>query len=304
LNARLFILLLIASLLAGCSAHQLRREFYRGEIRYLHTQAEKDYLAGDYVAAGHLYQQILELDPGDEPARIQMAHLALARGEATQAVKAYLDIVKDNPGKRGMIEPYLAYAMTMPAKAEALDVQATKAPEILPGRHGRPDTQDDARPATGTDPVASSLKELRRRLTLVPGSGSGPLGRFILELGDILPWVAAHQRVLGPAQQSVSRELLALYGQGRLADCAICLEFASLWYGAQARGPQLDVMTGALANASLDPKARGEIAYLLGLAYERAGARAKAVHIYLENQADPRVRKRLLRFSGRSNIDR
>jgi len=105
-----------------------------------------------------------------------------------------------------------------------------------------------------------------------------------------------HQHVLGPAQQSVSRELLALYGQGRLADCAICLEFASLWYGAQARGPQLDVMTGALANTSLDPKARGEIAYLLGLAYERAGARTKAVRIYLENQADPRVRKRLLRL--------
>ncbi len=281
--------LLVLALLAGCDSHLLRREFYRGELRHLHQEGVRQYREGDYPAAERTFRRILQLDPGNEAARLQLAHLALARGEGGRASEAYRAIMEEEPGQARAIEPYLAYAVTLPppgsetAADEPRDGPVSGAGTAAGGARERP--LFDRRP----------VARLRSLLEGVPEQGTGELRRFVLDREDLAAWVYRWRRAFTPERAAINTLLPELYREGELTDCTPCLELAALWYGERTEGERLELLEAVLGRTDLRKELREEITYRLGLALERAGRRAEAIRRYLSIADYPRARARLER---------
>ncbi len=279
--------------MSACSMQSIKSEFYRGEIKYLHSEAVTSYKAGDYTTAKQLLENILGMQEDYLPAQIQLAHIALAEGRGAQALSYYKEVLAQSPDSIDELEPYLAYAMTMPASLKDGDGGVNS--ESVIGRGGSAKNHLTSTTSTViTTQIArrQGLEMLVEILETTDQSRIDQLHLFIQQIVEPEAWISNQRKVMNPEIQQVSAQLLQNYQENGFDNCTVCLTFAALWFGSLATQEQWPVLTEAIEQTR-DGAIRDTLIYDLGLSYEQSGEHVLAINTYLKSPSDPRIMQRL-----------
>jgi len=251
----LFIISLI--LLQACGNYSLRREFYRGEIRYQLDVGNTLYKQGKLEDAMTAYRKAVHMAPNDAEAHAALGNAYLAKGDAQHAEKQYRRAIVLKPELKKVLESSLAYTLSSPAERD----HAT---------------------------VTSLLEALK-----VADTGNmQALKEYASAIRDMPAWSLNRHRVLNASTRTISQGFLKLYHSGALASCAACLKLAASWC-AEENNPEHFPLIMKAIKGTADTSLAATLAYKLGLAYEKNGQHAKAMDVYLMFPDDRRIAKRL-----------
>jgi len=244
-------------LLMACGSPAVRYEFYRGEVKHLHTEGNKAYQAGDYVKAAEHYQAILEMVPKYAEAHAALGNVALANGNTDEAMKYYNAAITIKPGMSGSLQNYQAYAVTLPKKDKL-------------------------------HPVSGLIKALKQ----AESGDNSQLQAFVRGLADKRAWVANQRKYFSQNVKLISDLTGRQYQRGQYKSCTDCLLFAAYWVATTADEQHFGILNEGLS--LVRSKEDGAyLAYHLGVALERVGKRREAIDVYLRYPNDPRILARI-----------
>jgi tetratricopeptide (TPR) repeat protein len=235
----------------------LRYEFYRNEIVYLHNEGNKLYKQGKYEEAKQYFEKILEMAPEYAEAHASIGNVALVMSEQENAKNFYAAASSIKPELSSQTETSLAYIATTPSR--------------------------DA---------ARSLSELSHVLDLAKVGNDKALREFIKPIANLEKWVDEHYKSSTIENKRTAEYFQQMIGTKEFASCTRCQLFAGFWLLKAPKPEDLSRVFEVVENTPPGLDSAG-LALALGVAYEKAGERVKAMNVYLRYPDDPRILKRL-----------
>jgi len=247
----------VSLFLTACSHSEVRYEFYRAEIKYLHDEGNREYQEGEYKKAIEHYEAVVGYVPDYAEAYASLGNASLALSKTKAALGYYQKAIGLKPSLKTELENYMAYGATLQVKEKT-----------------------------------SSYADFVKAVKSIEKEGIGLYQKFAYSVSEPIKWSDNQRKLFRVSAEEPSKLLKAAFDRGDFNDCKSCLALTAAWFS-----NVLEPDTYPIISVLLEKQKAADIAvtlaYRLGLAYERAGNRVAAMNMYLRYPNDPNIRGRL-----------
>jgi len=249
--------LLTVTYLTACSHNLLRYEFYREEIKFLHEQGNRYYQSGEYEKAAQSYRAITRIYPDYAEAYASLGNVWLAQGEAENAHDNYKKAISIKPALKNELESRNAYSQTSPQVNDA-----------------------------------HSYEKFVKSVNALAKNDITQFKRYAETLKGPFVWADEQRKLFRSSTDQVSDLLMTRYWSGEFDDCKKCLLLSAAWFSPVINDEASKLIKDAM-NRSLNSNNSEEMAYRLGLYYEKQGNRQAALSMYLRYPENTNIKSRL-----------